>query len=155
MENLSLDEKVVVRNLCAWDLYFARINTNGDIKISAKGTVRISREEIQSQVYNGNKLFVGTDGRGKHARVLIEDEATRILVGFEDVNNKQIVLDQDYMAEIFKIKGKKEFEQKVSESVQTQAEKFSIIDYARKTKFNDFAKVKFLEDYTGYKFDEV
>ncbi|MCM3274532.1 hypothetical protein M3691_38165, partial [Paenibacillus elgii] len=80
---LKLDEKVNVKNLCNWDLYFYRIESVGEIKVPPNGFVRLTRHEIQSQVFNGNKFFVGIDGNGAHPKLYIDDKATRILVGFE------------------------------------------------------------------------
>jgi hypothetical protein len=153
-ENINLDEKVSVKNLCGWDVYFSRINSQGDVKVASKGIVRLSREEIQSQVYNGNKLFTGKDGNGSHARLFIDDKTTRLLIGFDNEDSTQKVLDKAAIVDIFKIKGKKEFETTIQTNVETQAEKFAAIQYAKDINFNDLAKVKFLEDYTGYKFDD-
>jgi hypothetical protein len=152
--NINLEEKVSVKNLCGWDVYFSRINSLGDVKVAAKGLVRLSREEIQSQVYNGNKLFTGKDGSGSHARLFIEDKQTRLLVGFDNEDTTQKVLDKAALVDIFKIKGKKEFESTIQANVETQAEKFAAIQYAKEINFNDLTKVKFLEEYTGYKFDD-
>ncbi|QNR65521.1 hypothetical protein IAQ67_16700 [Paenibacillus peoriae] len=153
-DTLNLDEKVSVKNLCNWDVYFSRINSVGDVKIAAKGQVRLSREEIQSQAYNGNKLFVGKDNNGSHARLFVEDQPTRVLLGFENETEKQKILTKEFLADIFKIKAKKEFENSIQLNVQTQAEKFAVIQYAKETKFNDLAKVKFLEEYTGYTLED-
>ncbi|MEK4006346.1 hypothetical protein [Paenibacillus sp. FSL H3-0333] len=154
-ESINLEEKVSVKNLCGWDVYFSRINSLGDVKVASKGIVRLSREEIQSQIYNGNKLFTGKDGNGSHARLYVDDKVTRVLIGFDDDSNVQKVLDKPALMDIFKIKGKKEFETTIQSSVDTQAEKFAAMEYAKEINFNDLAKVKFLEEYTGYRFEDT
>ena len=40
------------------------------------GTLRISRSEAIAQAQNDNKLINGTDGKGSHATVYIDDVAT-------------------------------------------------------------------------------
>lgn len=152
---INLEEKVLIKNLCDWDLYFNRIETNGSVRIPRNGQVRITRAEIQAQVYDNNIMFVGLDGQGSHARIFIDDKDTRILVGFEseDGKQKQSVLDVDAAKQLFELKTFSAFKKNVEKRVKTIAEKNFLIEEAKRQKLNDHQKIKFLEEYTGYKFD--
>ena len=101
-EELNLDTKVTVKSIADWTVGFARrADGYGDITISPKGSIRLSRNEIITQVQNGNKLFTGLDGKGSHATLIIEDSPTRIEVGFEDgVENKQKVFSDELVRNI-------------------------------------------------------
>lgn len=157
MTEVNLEKKVEVKNLCAWDLYFERIETNGTVRIPAKGAVRLSRAEIQAQVYDNNVMFVGTDGQGSHARIYVNDKETRVLLGFEseDSKKKQEVLDADEVQRILELKTQKSFEDNIKKKVKTQAEKNFLIEEAKRLKLNDYNKIKFIEEYTGYKFENI
>ncbi|MET3505605.1 hypothetical protein [Halalkalibacter oceani] len=156
MSNLNMNDKVYVKNLCAWDIYFRRIERAGDIKIPSKGRIPIERSEIQSQIYDGNVFFVGVDGQGSKAKVYIEDKDTRVLVGFEEENStkKQEVLDEKEMSRILELKTDKSFKDNLNKHVTLQNEKFAIMEHARKSKFKDYEKIRILEEHTGYKFEE-
>jgi hypothetical protein len=81
-DDKDLDKSVVIYNIAGWNVTFALRNREGDVLLTKKSKQRLPRNEIQAQIYNGNKLFSGTDGNGSHATIYIEDKATRIL-GFE------------------------------------------------------------------------
>lgn len=150
-EELNLEEKVTVRSIAGWTTGFQRIETNGDVTIPPRGTVRLSRSEIISQVQNGNRLLNGTDERGSHATLYIEDKPTRLEVDFDNDEEKvyQQFIDTDVVKKLFDYKTMKTFEEKLKFLVVTRAEKSAIIDIIRKAKFNDYDKVRVVEDYTG------
>jgi hypothetical protein len=152
-EELNLDEKVVVKNLCDWDLHFARIEAVGDIEIKRKGTLRLTNGEIQSQINATNTFFTGTDGKGSHAKVLIDSKESRIYFGFEseDGEDLQFVLNTDSVKALISL-SIDEFSEQLDQYVVTQAEKLTVMEESRKLKLNDHEKIKILEDYTGYKF---
>ncbi len=156
MSTVNLDEKVVVKNLCEWDLHFKRLETIGDFKLPRKGVNRLTRAEIQAQVYAGNKMFAGTDGKGSHAKIYIDDKDTRVLVGFEDEEGteKQDILDDEKIKKILDYKTLNTFKKHVQESVLLQSEKLFLFEEAKRQKLNDFEKIKFIEEYTGFKFDK-
>lgn len=156
MSEVNMDKKVEIQNLCNWDLYFDRIETNGSVRIPKNGKTRLSRAEIQAQVFDNNVMFVGTDGVGSHARILIDDKDTRVLVGFEeeDATSKQQVLDPEVVEKLLGYKTQKAFEDNVKKKVKTQAEKNFLIEEAKRQKLNDYEKISFIEEYTGYKFDK-
>lgn len=151
--NLNMDEKIQVLNLCNWGVSFKRIDGVGDFLISAKTTVRIPRGEVYSQVQSGNRLFVGYDDHGSHARLYILDTATRVDLEFESEDGKtmQKVLTDDKIKEIFAIKTKAAFEKAVKNFVVTNAEKAVIADGVKKFNLNEFDKIRFIEDHTGIK----
>lgn len=155
-EKLNLEEKVTVRNLAGWTVGFARLaEMHGDVSIPPEGTARLSRNEIIMQTQNGNRLFTGTDTRGSHATLYIEDKATRVEVDFEseDGKVKQDVLTDDKVKYLFSLKTDKAFEENLRKTVVTRAEKYAIVKMIKRLKFDNYSKMKIVESYTGYKFD--
>lgn len=153
-KELNLDTKVTVKNIAAWKVGFARrADGYGDISISPGGSVRLSRNEIISQVQNGNKLFTGTDGLGSHATLYINDAPTRVEVGFEEAKGaKQLIFTNIDVKKLFAIGTQDKFEEEFKRFIYTRAEKFAIIEAMKKEKVNDYSKIRFVEEYTGYKY---
>lgn len=155
-KTLNLEEKVTVKNIAGWSVGFARLaDMRGDVVIPAEGTVRLSRNEIIMQTQNGNRLFTGTDTRGSHATLFIDDKATRIEVDFEneDGKTKQDVLTEDKVKYMFGLKTDKSFADNLEKNIVTRAEKYALVQMVKKLKFNDYSKMKSIEKYTGYKFE--
>lgn len=150
-KELNLEQKVTVRSIASWTTGFQRIESNGDVTIPARGSVRLTRSEVISQVQNGNTLFNGIDERGSHATLYIEDEPTRIELDFDNKEEKitQKIITSELVKKLFEYKTKKTFEEKLKDLVVTRAEKYAIIEIIRKEKINDYEKVKAVEDYTG------
>ena len=149
--SLNMDEKISVRNLCEWTVSFKRQDVVGDVLINANTTMRLPRGEVISQVQSGNNLFSGTDGVGSHARIYIEDKATRVELDFEDEEGKkpQLIVDDNKIKELFAIKTKNAFEKAVKEAVVTNAEKAKLVSAVKKLKFNEYDKITFIQEYTG------
>lgn len=156
MAGLSKDTMITVKNLCNWDVHFKLHNTPGDAVILANGTKEMFVSEISSQINNGNAFFIGTDGKGSHAKVYILDEEFRKEVGFDspDGKEKQVILDDEKCQHILDYKQKAAFEKNVKEHVILNHEKEKIMQVARKLKVNDYDKISFLEEYTGLDFRE-
>lgn len=152
-EELKLDEKVSVRSIAGWSTGFARIEGYGDLTIPPFGTTRLSRSEIISQVQNGNRLFTGTDGRGSHATLIVDDKPTRIEVDFESEDGKkeQNVFSDAKIKELFSLKTLNAFKKNFEQAVYTRAEKYAAINAIRRLKLNDYDKIRFVEEYSGYK----
>jgi len=151
LDSLNLDAKVTIKNLAGWKVTFARIHDGvGDIVIEKNGQQRLSRNEVQAQINGGNRLFCGTDGQGSHATLYIEDEATRRLVGFEDEENKQVIFSEDVVKKLFALKDA-EFERQLAQQIVTRAEKYALIETIKKLGLNDYRKIVFATNYTGYK----
>ena len=154
---IDSNKKIILQNLTSWDLTFRRINTLGDVIIPAKGKITMMSDEVMAQIYNNNRLFVGEDGKGSHARIFIEDEEIREEAEFESKENKQKqeVLNKDQLKSLFEIGTLQYFKKKVQEKVKSQAEKAKIVEYAKLNNINDHDKIDFLQKYTGFKLEEV
>lgn len=157
-EVLNLDQKVTIKNIAGWNVGFSRIDGIGDVNIVAEGTSRLSRGEIISQIQNGNKLFTGIDGAGSHATLFIEDDATRLEVDFDKKDEEdskknvhQCVFNDDVIKKLFGLKTQTVFEKNFKEAIVTRAEKFAVIQAIKRLKLNDYSKIRFIEDYTGFK----
>lgn len=152
---LDLDKKVVVENLCNWQLDFKRINTTGDISIAPKAKYSMIAGEVVSQCYATNRLFMGNDGQGSHARILIHDKDVRVEVGLESEDGKstQFLITDEVLKEMFEIKTITAFKKNVQAKVLTHAEKNALVEYVKKHEINDYTKIKFVEEYTGFKVD--
>lgn len=152
IDNLNLDAKVTVKNLAGWQVSFGRMDGSGDVTITPNGKQRLTRNEIQSQVNINNKLFTGVDGRGSHATIYIDDEATRHFVGFEGEDFKQNIFTDKLAKELFALPYD-EFKNKLSEVVSTRAEKYAVIEAIKKLGINDYKKIVLTERHTGYKIE--
>ena len=63
----------------------------------------------------------------------------------------QAVLTTDAVKKLFEYKTMKTFESKLQELVATRAEEIAILEIIKKEKFNDFEKIRVVENYVGYK----
>ena len=151
VKELNMEAKVTVRNLAGWDVSFTRMfdNPGTDVLIPAKGQHRMSRNEIQVQVDRGNKLFCGTDGSGSHATIYIDDADTRIHVGFETEDTPQAIFTHAMVKDLFKLT-QKQFETALPEKIRTRAEKFALMEAIKALNLNDYRKIMFCVEYTGY-----
>ena len=151
-EELNLDAKVSVKNIAGWAVGFSRKDGYGDISIAANGTMRLSRTEIIAQVQSGNRLFTGLDGMGSHATLFIDDAPTRIEVEFESEDGKkeQNIFSDERVKSLFALSPSK-FQNEFKEAIRTRAKKYAVIEAIKRLKINDFEKMRFVEDYTGYK----
>ena len=155
-EELNLDQKVTIRSISGWNTGFDRIVEGiGSVTVVPGGTARISRNEIIAQVQNGNMLFNGFDGKGSHASYYIEDQPTRIEVGFEspDGKIKQKIFSEKLVKDLFDINDQTEFEKEFMDAIVTRAEKYSVIPVMKKLGINDYSKIRFVEKYTGFKME--
>lgn len=153
-EPLNLDAKVTIRNIAGWNVGFARIADGiGDVNIPPLGSTRLSRNEIIAQVQSGNKLFTGIDGMGGHATIYVEDALTRIELEFdsEDGEKKQDIFSDAKVKALFELKRQADFEKKLKAEICTRAEKYAMMQAIKRLKLNDYSKIRFAENYTGYK----
>lgn len=148
---LNLEQQVTVKSIAGWTTGFSRILTIGDVTIPSKGSVRLSRNEIISQIHNGNNLFCGIDGKGSHATLIINDKATLNEVDF----NSDAQFSDNLVGKLFEIKNQNDFEDAVQSKIVTRAEKYALMISIVKQKLNDYSKIRFCENYTGYKVDKV
>lgn len=153
VESVNMDQKITVRSIAGWPTGFKRIETTGDVTIPKQGSVRLTRSEVIAQVQSGNKLFTGTDDRGSHATLYIDDEPTRLEVEFDSKEEKRVqqVLNDEVVQKLFSYKTLKTFEERMKEAIVTRAEKYAIVQMISKLKLNDHEKIRIVEQYTGFK----
>lgn len=153
-EELNLDKKVTVKNIAPWAVGFARkADGYGDIGIAPNGVMRLSRNEIIVQSQSGNKLFNGIDGFGSHATLYIDDMATRRELDFETDDKQQETFATLNVRKLFDGKKTQDtFEKDFKSAIRTRAEKCSIMDAMRKANISDYHKIRFAEQYTGFKY---
>lgn len=142
-------DRIAIVNLTPWNQGFTRINTVGTVLIPPYGRMNIDREEVISQCYNKNVQFTGTDNKGSHARIYIEDAEVRKEFEFDEEGRKQNVLTEEKLARLFEYKRMGDFEKNLKDYVGIHAEKFVLMDYIRKHKINDYDKIKAVEKFTG------
>ena len=148
---LNLEQQVTVHNIARWPAVFQRLLTIGDVTVPKSGSIRLSRNEIISQIHNNNTLFNGTDGKGSHATLIVKDKATLEEVGFDP--DKQF--SEKAVKELFEERDNKLFEAKLKDFIVTRAEKYSLMNAIVKLGINDFTKIRICENYTGYKIDKI
>lgn len=151
VEEFDLTKKVKVHSIADWGTSFGRSNGVGSVGFAPDSSMLVERSEIMYQIQNGNIAFVGIDGIGSHATFYIEDARTRQEIGFEDDERKQLFLTEDIVKKMFELKSMPAFEKAVKERVVTRAEKSAIIRMIKKLELNDYRKIRYLEDYTGFK----
>lgn len=151
-EELNLDKKITLRNLTNWPTSITRTdNKSVEIMIVPYGSIRLERGEVIAQSQTNNRDINGTDGKGSHATIYIEDEPTRIELGFDspDGKRKQLVFSDELVKEIFDIKKQDEFEKRFKETFSDTLEKYAVIDAIKRLGINDYAKIRFAERSTG------
>ena len=150
-EEVRMEDKITITSIAPWTTGFRRILTVGDVSIAPSGQIRLSREEVLAQGQSNNKLITGIDGMGSHATLYIEDEWTRKELGFDSDNGKQVIVDKNYVKELFNKKTISAFKKSVEENIVTRAEKFSLLNMIKTLKINEHDKVTFCEEYCGAK----
>ena len=151
-EQVELDKKVTVKNIAGWPVTFRRLCEIGDVIITAEGSIKLSRNEIISQVQNGNRLFTGRNGDGSHPTLFIDDEPTRFEVGFDkEDGTKQVAFSDAVITSLFALKNIETFKKNFQEAIKTRAEKHAAMKAIQKLGLNDYSKIRFVEDYTGFR----
>jgi len=152
-KELNLDAKVTIRSIADWDTSFKRYDTGADVLINPHGTFRLPRSEVIAQVDGGNKLIGGVDGKGSHASILIDDASTRVELGFEseDGTEKQLCYSDELVKEVFAVASQNEFEREFKEKFITRTEFMAVMKAIPRLGINDYRKIRFVEDYTGFK----
>lgn len=149
---LNLDEQVTVRSIAGWRTGFRRLLSLGEVSIPPRGVIRLTRNEIITQVQNGNKLFTGYgENLGDHATLIIEDKATLHELGMENAKT----FSEDTVKEIFAITGISKFNDALEKSIFTRAEMYASMVVIAKLNLNDYSKIRAFEEHTGYKLDKI
>lgn len=146
MSEMQKPTRVNVTNLAPWPLYFKRLLNSGEINIAAGATVSLDRDEVEQQCYNKNTMFVGDDGKGAHARIIIDDKALRDQF---DIPDAQLVPTDDFLDKVFEYKSQATFEKKISEFLKYSHEVYRILDYIKRKNVNDYAKIRYVENTTS------
>lgn len=146
MAENQMNTRIKLTNLAPWPVTFQRLNHLGDVTIQANGTAMVEREEVEAQLYNNNKMFVGTDGQGAHAHIIFDDKALKEQFNFPEEQN---VLTDAVLDKLFAYKQQAAFERNVNEYVVRDYEKHRLIDYIQRKKVNDFSKVRYIESLVG------
>lgn len=149
---LDLDKRSKVINLCPWDISFTLPNSHGEVYINAGKTTSIRNDELVTMADNNEIMLCGL-GNGSHARLYVDNADYREYVGFDipEEKVKQNLLTEDKCKEILEYKTDSTFEKHVQENIICNHEKSIIMEYCRKTKFNDYKRIQYLEEYTGEK----
>jgi hypothetical protein len=150
---LDMDKRSKVINLCPWAVSFKLPNSKAEVMLDGGKSTTVNNGELVTLADNQDIMFYGT-GLGDHARVYVDNKEFREYVGFDNPEDKrtQYVLTDEEFQKLFDLKQEAAFERNVTEKVIMNHEKNNIMEYARKTKVNDFNKIRFLEEYTGVKF---
>ena len=148
MSEIHMNSRIRLINLAPWPVFFGRVNTLGDVTIRQNGSYMIDREELLAQCYNNNTLIMGTDGHGAHATVIIEDESIKQMF---EIPEDQDVLTDDVLEKIFAYKRMSDFEKAIRTRLVRDYEKHRVIDYIKRKSVNDYAKVRFVEEFAGLK----
>ena len=148
MSEIHMNTRIRLINLAPWPVYFSRVNTLGDISIQQGGTFMIDREELLAQCYNNNPLFMGTDGKGSHATVVIDDVEFKKQFDFPE---DQEVLTDERLEKIFQYKRIADFQKAIKNGVVRDYEAHRLIDFIKRKQVNDYNKVRFVEEFTGLK----
>ena len=151
--SLDMQKRSSIKNLCPWTVSFTLPISHGEQLIGANKKTSINNEELVALIENGNPMFSGT-GNGNHARIYVENEELRKYVGYdsEDGKETQFVLTDEECQKILDYKTLSTFKKHLEEDIVANHEKAKIIEYARKTKLNDYEKIIELEKHTGIKF---
>lgn len=150
VEEFDLEKNVTVISIAECETTFPRITTIGGVLIPPEGRMRLTRNEIISQVQTGNHLLCG-DGNGEHATLYIDDAPTRVYLGFESEDGSvlQNAFSEAKVKEVFALKTQNAFEDACRKSFTTHDEKTALIRTIKKLKINDFTRIRFVESYTG------
>lgn len=149
---LDLDKRSKVTNLCPWAITFTLPNSGGEVRIEGNKSTTINNGELVTMKDNNNIMLCGT-GDGNHARLYVDNPEFREYVGFDDpeTKQKQFILIPEECEKICALKTDSVFKKHVEEKIILEHEKAILIDYCRRTKFNDHNRIVFLEEYTGLK----
>jgi hypothetical protein len=151
---VNLNDRVLLDNLCDWELHFRGIESDKDLFIpaSVKSHRLLTVAEVFAQVRQGNIYFAGTDGFGTNASVKIIDENQARYI-YED--NIPTILDINAVKKLLLIDNREKFENELSKLVVTSAEKRMIVSLARECGIDNCPSYMMvaIEKISGYKFD--
>lgn len=146
MSEIQNPAKVNVTNLAPWPVYFKRLLNAGEISIHAGATVTLDRAEVEQQCYSKNEMFIGDDGHGAHARIVINDKSLRDQFEIPDA---QVVPTDEFLEKVFEYKTQGTFEKKINDFLKYPHEVYRILDYIKRKGVNDYGKIRYIETATS------
>lgn len=142
--------RVNVTNLAPWPVHFKRLLNAGDIGIAAGATISLERDEVEQQCYNKNEMFVGYDGHGAHARIIIQDKELRDQ--FQIPDDQKVPTDA-FLDKVFEYKTQTTFEKHIADFLRYPHEVHRILDYIKRKGVNDYAKIRYIENMASARLD--
>lgn len=159
-KNFKPTDKITVKNLYPWDTGFQVFNdkTDRDSDCTIKGGElykRLTYEQVENEIFKGNKAFVGIDGHGNHAPLMIvDDDACLALLA---VTERPKQLSEDVLKQLFSIGDRKEFNKMLADYVvDKQEKKYTGYYFMNNVNQDDISSflVGDLERHLGIKFNE-
>lgn len=152
---LDLQKRSSIKNMCPWTVSFTLPISKASVLLGAGKKTSVNNEELVTLTENANVMFAGTGG-GNHARIIIENEELLKFVGYisEDGKTRPFVVSDEECQKILDYKTMSAFQQHLQDDIICNHEKAKIIEYARKIKLNDYAKIKALENHCGIPFQQ-
>ncbi len=124
-KELNLERKVNVINLTNIDTYVPLRERMGTTNVPAKGKAIFTVSEVLQQKYANNRDFVGTDFRGTHASLYIDDKEVRVACEFESEDGKtsQEITSEKTILDLFSLEKEETFYNALQNKIVTLGEK--------------------------------
>lgn len=155
VDDVRLNERVAIDNLCDWDICFVSMETGKDITIPAgiKNYKGLTVAEVDSQTKDGNVAFCGSDGMGAHASIRILDPVIREYVFQEPVDPLQMT--EEVVKKMLAIQNKADFQKTLYDLAATNHEKRMLVRLIEKIGKDDIPSYQIvaIERLTGIKFE--
>ncbi len=149
MDSFDMSKNIMIKNVTSFPVGFRKISGEGEVNIPPYTSILISRSEVVSKVQSRSTLFWGETQDGKHPWIYIDDKETRIYTGLETETEPQSIIDEKKISDAFGLKNMSAFKKAIEELAVTFAEKKMLVEAVSKLNFNDYKKIKFIEEYTG------
>lgn len=137
-------EKVEIKNLRDWPLYFKRFTELGECKLDPPKQFPdyLSLEELKAQIRKDNRLFIGVDGRGNHAAIAIVDDDVRRELFHIEKGEVTTLLTLDEVRDLLAISNQDKFAKRLNELVVTDGERRMLPKLAEKAGIDNTAAWK-------------
>lgn len=149
MDSFDMSKNIVIKNLTSFPVGFRKIITEGEVNLPPYTSILIGRAEVVAKIESRSTLFWGESQDGKHPWIFVDDKETRIYTGLETEDKPQSIIDEKKIADAFSLKSMASFKKAIEELAVSFAEKKMLVEAVSKLNFNDYKKIKFIEDYTG------
>lgn len=145
----ELEKRVSVHNISNWKIGMNLKNEQGSVEFTPNGIQRVARNELMSQMNSNNVSLLGIDGKGSHATLYIDDAPTRRWLGFETKDEPQKIFTDDVARKLFEMSFE-DYKRELPNYIVTRAEKYALSEAITRLKFNDYRKIMYAKDYTGF-----